>query len=63
MFLGLLTGFLLGRSVGLVDPGIASVTGNWLALPGQLLLTLIQMIVIPLVFASVIRGIAASEKP
>ncbi|MGD8999439.1 MAG: dicarboxylate/amino acid:cation symporter, partial [Granulosicoccaceae bacterium] len=32
-----------------------------LALPGQLFLILIQMIVIPLVFASVIRGLAAGE--
>lgn len=63
MFLGLLAGFMLGPSVGLVDSATASVIGNWLALPGQLFLTLVQMIVIPLVFASVIRGIAASENP
>ncbi|MGD8591441.1 MAG: dicarboxylate/amino acid:cation symporter [Gammaproteobacteria bacterium] len=63
MFLGLLTGFILGPSVGLLDTETASVIGNWLALPGQLFLTLVQMIVIPLVFASVIRGIAASENP
>ena len=63
MFLGLLTGFLLGPSVGWLEPDTASVIGNWLALPGQLFLTLVQMIVIPLVFASVIRGIAASENP
>jgi Na+/H+-dicarboxylate symporter len=59
----LLTGFVLGPSVGWVDAETASVIGNWLALPGQLFLTLVQMIVIPLVFASVIRGIAASENP
>jgi Na+/H+-dicarboxylate symporter len=46
-----------------VNPATASVIGNWLALPGQLFLTLVQMIVIPLVFASVIRGLAASENP
>lgn len=63
MFLGLLTGFVLGPSVGWLDADTASVIGNWLALPGQLFLTLVQMIVIPLVFASVIRGIAASENP
>ena len=59
MGLGILTGILLGPSVGLVEPRTAAVAGNWLALPGQLFLILIQMIVIPLVFASVIRGLAA----
>ncbi|HKK07230.1 MAG TPA: dicarboxylate/amino acid:cation symporter [Gammaproteobacteria bacterium] len=59
MVLGILTGILLGPSVGLVAPRTASTIGNWLALPGQLFLILIQMIVIPLVFASVIRGLAA----
>jgi Na+/H+-dicarboxylate symporter len=35
--------------------------GSWLALPGQIFLGLIQMIVVPLVFASIITGLAASE--
>ncbi|MDX1823309.1 MAG: dicarboxylate/amino acid:cation symporter [Thiohalomonadales bacterium] len=61
MGLGILTGILLGPTVGLVNPRTASAIGNWLALPGQLFLILIQMIVIPLVFASVIRGLAAGE--
>ena len=61
MFLGISVGILLGPAVGWVDPGLANIIGNWLALPGQLFLTLIQMIVIPLVFASVIRGLSASE--
>jgi len=61
MGLGILTGILLGPTVGLVKPHTASIIGNWLALPGQLFLILIQMIVIPLVFASIIRGLAAGE--
>jgi len=61
MVLGIITGILLGPTVGLVEPRTASSIGNWLALPGQLFLILIQMIVIPLVFASVIRGLAAGE--
>lgn len=61
MFLGISVGILLGPAVGWVDPAMANIIGNWLALPGQLFLTLIQMIVIPLVFASVIRGLSASE--
>lgn len=61
MVLGIATGILLGPSTGWLTPDTALALGNWLALPGQLFLTLIQMIVIPLVFASVIRGLAASE--
>jgi Na+/H+-dicarboxylate symporter len=61
MVLGITTGILLGPTVGLVEARTASAIGNWLALPGQLFLILIQMIVIPLVFASVIRGLASGE--
>ncbi|HEM46842.1 MAG TPA: dicarboxylate/amino acid:cation symporter [Alphaproteobacteria bacterium] len=61
MALGLVVGILIGPSVGWVAPATATVIGNWLALPGQLFLALIQMIVIPLVFASIIRGLAATE--
>ena len=61
MGLGIVTGIVLGPTVGLVTPQTASTIGNWLALPGQLFLILIQMIVIPLIFASVIRGLAAGE--
>ena len=61
MALGLITGVLLGPSTGLVAPGTGITIGNWLALPGRLFLAAIQMIVIPLVVASVIRGLAASE--
>lgn len=61
MALGIVTGILLGPAVGWIQPHTGAIIGNWLAFPGQLFLTLIQMIVIPLVFASVIRGLAASE--
>lgn len=61
MFSGIVIGILLGPAVGWVPIDIATAIGNWLALPGQLFLTLIQMIVMPLVFASVIRGLTASE--
>ena len=61
MALGLIIGVLLGPSVGLVEPSVGANIGNWLAFPGRLFLATIQMIVIPLVFASVIRGLAASE--
>jgi Na+/H+-dicarboxylate symporter len=61
MGLGIIVGVLLGPTTGLVDTGTSTTVGNWLALPGQLFLTLIQMIVMPLIFASVVRGLSASE--
>lgn len=61
MVLGLMTGIIIGPSVGWVEPKTAALVSSWLALPGQLFLALIQMIVIPLVFASIIRGLAATE--
>ncbi len=61
MVLGIGVGTLLGPSGKLVPPDTARTIGNWLAIPGQIFLVLIQMIVIPLIFASLILGIAASE--
>lgn len=61
MSLGLFVGVLLGPSAELVKPSTSVTIGNWLAFPGRLFLVTIQMIVIPLVVASVIRGLAASE--
>ena len=60
MMLGLFTGLLLSPGVGLVEPSTARLIGAWLELPGNIFLTIIQMIVVPLVIASVVRGIAAS---
>jgi len=61
MAAGIGAGILIGAPVNLVDVKTATIIGDWVALPGQIFLTLIQMIVVPLVFASVIRGLAASE--
>ncbi len=61
MFLGIGTGLLLGPEAGLVDPDISTTLTSWLALPGHLFLALIQMIVIPLVVASIILGMSSSE--
>jgi Na+/H+-dicarboxylate symporter len=61
MFLGIATGVLLGPDAGLVPARWAVPIGEWLALPGLLFLTVIQMIVVPLVIAAVVRGLAASS--
>jgi len=62
MGLGILVGILLGPGVSLVDTRSSLLIGNWLALPGQLFLVAIQFVVVPLVVASVIRGIAGGER-
>ena len=61
MGLGVAFGVALGPSAGWVDEDTAEVIGNWIALPGKLFLTAVQFVVVPLVVASVIRGIAAGE--
>jgi len=61
MVLGVVTGLLLAPERGYVDAATSQTIGNWLALPGELFLTLIQMVVIGLVFSSIIIGINASE--
>ena len=61
MGLGLITGILLGPSVGLVDPQTGATVGSWLAFPGHIFIATIQMIVIPLIVASIVRGLSSSE--
>lgn len=58
---GVAAGAALGPSAGWVDPSVAVPLANWIALPGALFLALVQMIVVPLVFSSVVRGLAAGE--
>lgn len=57
MFLGLATGVVIGPGFGWLEPETGIVVGNWLAFPGKLFLATIQMIVIPLVFASIVTGL------
>lgn len=61
MLLGIVTGILIGPAAQIVPPRIALLIANWVALPGQLFLLAIQFVVIPLVVASVIRGICAGQ--
>jgi Na+/H+-dicarboxylate symporter len=56
MLLGIVTGLMLGPGVGWVAPPTAKTLVSWLALQGQLFLALVQMIVVPLVFASIGRA-------
>lgn len=61
MVLGISTGVIIGPTTDIVSPEVIPVLTSWLALPGYVFLALIQMIVIPLVIASIILGMASSE--
>ncbi len=60
LFLGLIVGIVLGPEVGIVEKDTAEVITDWLSIPANLFLKIIQMIIIPLIFASIIRGITSS---
>lgn len=61
MGLGIFLGLFLGPFGGYVDPTSAEIIGEWIALPGYIFLGLLKMIVVPLVFASIILGVASSR--
>lgn len=61
MLLGIISGILIGPTTEIVPQRVALLIANWVALPGQLFLLAIQFVVIPLVVASVIRGICAEQ--
>lgn len=61
--LGVVLGVLLGPDLQWVSASTVSVITAWLALPGQIFLAVIQMIVVPLVIASIVRGLASNNNP
>ena len=63
LVLGVLAGILLGPDLGLVSAAAVKTITSWLALPGQILLAAIQMIVVPLGGASIVLGLAANNNP
>jgi Na+/H+-dicarboxylate symporter len=61
--LGVIAGVLLGPDLALVSPGYVKIITAWLAFPGQVFLAIIQMIVVPLVLASIVLGLASNNNP
>jgi Na+/H+-dicarboxylate symporter len=57
MALGLIVGAVLGPDTEWLAPDTSEVLGAWLALPGQIFLGLIAMVLIPLIFASIVGGL------
>jgi len=60
LFVGAGFGVLLNPATGFVSVNFSSWLANWLDLPGQLFMRLVQMIMIPLIFASIITGIISN---
>ncbi|MBC8754847.1 dicarboxylate/amino acid:cation symporter [Kordia sp. YSTF-M3] len=60
LVLGVGFGMLINPSTGLVSEDFSLSLANWLDLPGQIFMRLVQMIMIPLIFASIISGIVAN---
>jgi Na+/H+-dicarboxylate symporter len=60
-FLGIGFGYLLGHGFLADQQGWVETLSRWVAFPGYLFLRIIQMIVLPLICASVILGVASSE--
>lgn len=59
--MGVLAGIALGPDLGLLEVTTVRTITAWLALPGQIFLAIIQMIVVPLVLASIVSGLAANK--
>lgn len=60
LFLGAGLGLLINPSTGLVTEQLSSSLASWLDLPGQVFMKLVQMIMIPLIFTSIISGIVSN---
>ena len=60
MFLGLSFGIFLGPETGIVPENITDTITAWLSIPANLFLKVIQMIIVPLIFASIIRGLTST---
>lgn len=61
MVLGFGLGLLLSDATGLVEPQTAELVGLWLALPGQIFLALIAMVLVPLIFSSIVGSMNGAE--
>lgn len=60
LILGAGLGILINPSAGYVSEELSLSLANWLDLPGQIFMRLVQMVMIPLIFASIISGIVSN---
>ena len=59
--LGIALGIVLNPENGYVSEGISEKAASWLDMPGQIFLRLVQMVMIPLIFASIITRIISNS--
>lgn len=60
LILGALVGILINPSFGIVSAELSKSLGSWLNLPGEIFMKLVQMVMIPLIFASIISGLVSN---
>ncbi|GAB5466476.1 MAG: dicarboxylate/amino acid:cation symporter [Candidatus Kapaibacteriales bacterium] len=60
LILGIAIGLLLNPENGLTDINSTGSLSNWLNLPGQIFMKLVQMVMIPLIIASIVSGIVSN---
>lgn len=60
LVLGASLGIIINPSSGFVSEETSLSLASWLDLPGQIFMRLVQMIMIPLIFASIISGIVSN---
>ncbi|PJZ56383.1 dicarboxylate/amino acid:cation symporter [Leptospira barantonii] len=58
---GIFAGILLGSDLSLVERDVAQLITSWLVTPGLIFIALLQMIMVPLIFSSIILGICSAE--
>ena len=59
--LGALLGFLIGQNYFNLSLNFRTNLTDWLGLPGQIFMRLVKMIMVPLILASIIRGIVSNS--
>ena len=64
LLLGAGLGIILNPNTGLISEALSQRLSSWLNLPGEIFMKLVQMVMVPLVFASIITGLVsnASDK-
>ena len=60
LFMGFVFGIFLGPEIGVVEKGSSELITDWLSIPANLFLKIIQMMIVPLIFASIIRGLTSA---
>lgn len=59
--LGAILGFILNPSTGYLKEETTTTVAEWLQLPGSIFMRLVQMIMIPLIFTSILTGIVSNN--